>query len=217
MKLVSPSFEILSNTSQDAIIGQLKIVELAGRNCYKSEDKICEDSYNKIIAMLRLKKHESVLEHGNITVRFIGSRAFSHQLIRHRIAAYSQESQRYCNYSKGKFGNEITFIKPIKYDSWIDSAKARWTQACLDCESHYKDLLADGVHAEDARGVLTNDCKTEIVVTMNLRSWRHFFKMRSDKHAQAEIRFLAMGLLDEFYKLMPVIFEDLYQEFRSVE
>lgn len=214
MKIIKPSFEILSATTPDLVTNQLKIIELAGRNCYKSEDKICEGSYDKMIGMLRLKKHLSVLEHGNMTVRFIGSRAFSHQLVRHRIAAYSQESQRYCNYSKGKFGNEVTFIEPIDYDNWDEDIKETFELALRRSEEYYQTLVNQGLKAEDARGVLPNQAKTEVVVTMNLRTWMHFFSMRCDKHAQSEIRFLAKGLLKEFYKLMPVIFEELHEEFK---
>lgn len=210
MKMIKPSFEILSDAQ--AVVNQMLIIELAGRNCYKSEDKICDGSADKMIGMLRMKKHLSVLEHGNITVRMIGSRAMSHQLVRHRLASYSQESQRYCNYSKGKFGGEVTFIEPMGYSDWTNTQRSLFEGSLFDSEDHYKMLIDKGLKAEDARGVLPNQAKTEIVVTMNMRSWMHFFTMRCDKHAQAEIRFLAKGLLEEFYKLLPVIFEDLYKE-----
>lgn len=213
MKIVKPSFEILSGTSQDFIVDQLKIIELAGRNCYKSEDKICEGSHDKMIGMLRSKKHLSVLEHGNMTVRIIGSRGMSHQLVRHRIAAYSQESQRYCNYSKGKFDNEVVFVEPVGFDKWDEKVQESFNQGLLSAEKYYLELLDQGLKAEDARGVLPNQAKTEVVVTMNLRSWMHFFEMRCDKHAQTEIRFLAKGILKEFHKLMPVIFKELREKF----
>jgi len=214
MKVIKPSCEILFPKTKELATEILKVVELAGRNCYKSEDRICEGSHNKMIGMLRLKKHESVMEHGHITVRMIGSRAFTHQLVRHRLAAYSQESQRYCNYSKGKFGNEITFIEPEDFADWNVSQQKYWKKGCEDSEYNYQEMLQFGSKAEDARGVLPNACKTEIVVTMNLRSWRHFFKMRCDKHAQAEIRNLAKDLLVKMNDLMPIIFEDLYEEFK---
>ena len=214
MKVVKPSFEILFPKTKELATEILKVVELAGRNCYKSEDRICEGSHNKMIGMLRLKKHESVMEHGNITVRMIGSRAFTHQIVRHRIAAYSQESQRYCNYNKGKFGNEVTFIEPEGFDDWTPTQQKYWKKGCEEAEYNYQEMINFGTKAEDARGVLPNACKTEIVVTMNLRTWRHFFRMRCDKHAQAEIRNLAKGLLKEMNDLMPIIFEDLYEEFK---
>ena len=211
MRMIKPSFEILSDTQ--AVIDQMLIIELAGRNCYKSEDKICEGSADKMIGMLRMKKHLSVLEHGNITVRMIGSRAMSHQLVRHRLASYSQESQRYVNYSKEKHGKGIVFIEPIGYDSWEQSLQEKFFNALESSEIEYMDLIRRGMKAEDARGVLPNQTKTEVVVTMNVRSWMYFFTMRCDKHAQAEIRFIAKGLLVELHKLMPVIFEELYKEY----
>lgn len=217
MRIVKPSFEILSATNIEYVTEQLKIIELAGRNCYKSEDKICEGSHNKIIGMLRSKKHFSVLEHGNMTVRMIGSRAFSHQLVRHRIAAYSQESQRYCNYSKDKFGSGVTFIEPVPFDTWSKVLQDNFKVSLQLAEKCYLELLDQGMKAEDARGVLPNQCKTEVVVTMNLRSWMHFFSMRCDKHAQSEIRLIAKGLLSEFYTLMPVIFSDLYKKYIDVD
>lgn len=213
MNLIKPSFEILSNTGQDEIINQLKIIELAGRNCYKSENLITEDSYNKIIGMLRMKKHLSVLEHGNVTVRIIGSRAMTHQLVRHRLAAYSQESQRYVNYSKGKFGSEVTFVEPEGFDDWSTTQKLLFMDGLQEAEERYLELIKNGLKAEDARGLLPNATKTEIVCTMNLRSWMHFFEMRCDKHAQAEIRGIALRMLEEFYQLMPIIFNDLYNKY----
>lgn len=213
MRMIENSFEILSATTMDSVTEQLKVIELAGRNCYKSEDRICEGSHDKIIGMLRLKKHFSVLEHGNMTVRMIGSRAFSHQLVRHRLAAYSQESQRYVNYNKDKHNKEITFIKPVDFDDWEPAAQLLFEESLVDAESYYKLLTDNGVKAEDARGVLPNQTKTEIVVTMNLRSWMHFFEMRCDKHAQKEIRLIALGLLKEMNELMPVIFSDLKKKF----
>ena len=213
MKIIKPSVEVLFPPNKEIATMILKVVELAGRNCYKSEDRICEGSYNKMIGMLRTKKHESVMEHGNITVRMIGSRAFSHQLVRHRLAAYSQESQRYVNYSKDKFGGEITFIDPVDSDNWDKAVKVLFEKGLESAEKFYMQLIEDGLKAEDARGVLPNQTKTEVIVTMNLRSWRHFFKMRCDKHAQKEIRFLAKELLKQVTILMPVIFEDLYKEY----
>lgn len=217
MKLIDPSFEILSSTNVEFVTNQLKLIELAGRNCYKSEDKICDGSHDKMIGMLRMKKHLSVLEHGNMTVRMIGSRGFSHQLVRHRIAAYSQESQRYCSYNKDKFDKQITFIKPIGFDDWDTITKEVLLASLEESQTNYLELISLGLKAEDARNVLPNACKTEIVVTMNLRSWMHFFSMRCDKHAQDEIRFLAKGILKEFHELMPVIFKDLYEEYITEE
>jgi thymidylate synthase (FAD) len=213
MRVIKPSVEILFPKTKELATEILKVVELGGRNCYKSEDKICEGSYNKIIGMLRTLKHESVLEHGNISVRMIGSRAFTHQLIRHRLAAYSQESQRYVNYSKNKFNNEVTFIEPFGFEDRSPERQEHWKKSMEAAEKAYFEDIKLGGKAEQAREHLPNSCKTEIVVTMNLRAWRHFFKMRCDKHAQLEIRMIAKDLLAKMHDLMPVIFEDLAKEY----
>ena len=206
MKLIDPSIEILSPIDGKAI---MKLLEKAGRTCYKSEDLITDNSCDKFVGAILSKHHESVIEHVSITVKFIGSRSMSHQLVRHRIASYSQESQRYCNYTRNKFGGDIIFIKPIKYDGWDFNTQGLFDGALSIAETHYQELIAAGLQAQDARDVLPNACKTEVVATMNLRSWRHFFKMRTDVHAQDEIRFLANQLLAEFKKELPIIFGDL--------
>lgn len=215
MKIIKPSFEILSSTGEDIIKEQLKIIELAGRNCYKSEDRITEDSYTKMIGMLRSKKHLSVLEHGSLTVRIICSRATSHQLVRHRFTAVSQESQRYVNYSKGKHGSEITFIEPEDFDDWSDKQKLLFMDGLTEAESRYMELISNGLKPEDARGILPNSCKTELVITKNLRSWIDLFELRCDPHAQSEIRNLSLEMLDEFNKLMPVVFSDVHKKYHG--
>ena len=207
MKLIDPYIEIMSPIDGQAI---MKLLELAGRTCYKSEDLIKTDSCDRFVGAILSKHHESVIEHASITVKFIGSRAMSHQLVRHRIASYSQESQRYCNYTRDKFGGDIIFIKPRKYDGWSTDTQEVFDDALSVAESNYNYLVQDcKLQPQDARDVLPNACKTEVVVTMNLRSWRHFFKMRTDKHAQDEIRYLANLVLTEFKKELPVIFGDI--------
>lgn len=206
MKLISPSVEVLSPIDGKAILQHL---ELAGKVCWKSESGIKDDSCEIFLKTIIDKAHESVLEHYSLTVRFVCSRGCSHQLVRHRIAAYSQESTRYCNYSKGKFGGEIVFIKPIEHDTWDIAKQFQYGVALEDAERSYLKLTELGMRPEDARGVLPTDLKTEVVATMNMRSWRHFFKMRTDKHAQKEIRYLANELLSVFKEQIPIIFDDL--------
>ena len=206
MKLISPRVEILSPIDGKIILQHL---ELAGKVCWKSESGIKDDSCEIFLKTIIDKAHESVLEHYSLTVRFVCSRGCSHQLVRHRIAAYSQDSTRYCNYSKGKFGGEILFIKPNEYDSWDTQKQTFYDAALEDSEKSYLRLIELGMRPEDARGVLPTDLKTEVVTTMNMRSWRHFFKMRTDKHAQKEIRHLANELLTTFKTQIPIIFDDL--------
>lgn len=205
MKEIRPSFEIMDDIDGAKILQKL---ERCGRVCYKSEDKITEGSAEKFIGMILKSGHESVLEHEKLTVKFICDRGVTHEIVRHRIASYSQESTRYCNYSKDKFGNELTFIRPC---FWADDSEeyAVWKQAMEDIEKTYVKLISLGAKPEEARSVLPNSLKTEIVCTMNLREWRHFFRLRTAERAHPQIREISVALLDELKKRIPVIFDDI--------
>lgn len=205
MKEIRPSFEIMDDIDGAKILQKL---ERCGRVCYKSEDKITEDSAEKFIGMILKSGHESVLEHEKLTVKFICDRGVTHEIVRHRIASYSQESTRYCNYSKDKFGNELTFIRPCFWDD--DSEEyAVWKQAMEEIEKTYVKLISLGAKPEEARSILPNSLKTEIVCTMNLREWRHFFRLRTAERAHPQIREISVALLDELKKRIPVIFDDI--------
>lgn len=201
MKEIRPSFEIMDDIDGAEILQKL---ERCGRVCYKSEDKITEGSAEKFIGMILKSGHESVLEHEKLTVKFICDRGVTHEIVRHRIASYSQESTRYCNYSKDKFGNELTFIRPC---FWTDDSEeyAVWKQAMEEIEKTYVKLISLGAKPEEARSILPNSLKTEIVCTMNLREWRHFFRLRTAERAHPQIREISVALLDELKKRIPVI------------
>lgn len=225
MKAVFPRYEIYY---KDKINGEkvLENLELVARTCYKSEDYITESSKYNLIRNLIKNGHEAMLEHESITVKFICDRGISHELVRHRVASFAQESTRYCNYSKNKFNNEVTFISilgGIYYDKTIQkklkdhemtaeniyNILCEWQSACLDAEKHYMNLLKLGASPDIARSVLNNSTKTEIVVTANLREWRHFFILRTDISAHPQMRELTIGLLKDMNNLIPIIFEDL--------
>ena len=205
MKEIRPSFKIMDDIDGAKILQKL---ERCGRVCYKSEDKITEGSAEKFIGMILRSGHESVLEHEKLTVKFICDRGVTHEIVRHRIASYSQESTRYCNYSKDKFGNELTFIRPC---FWADDSEeyAVWKQAMEEIEKTYVKLISLGAKPEEARSILPNSLKTEIVCTMNLREWRHFFRLRTAERAHPQIREISVALLDELKKRIPVIFDDI--------
>ena len=205
MKEIRPSFEIMDDIDGAKILQKL---ERCGRVCYKSEDKITEGSAEKFIGMILKSGHESVLEHEKLTVKFICDRGVTHEIVRHRIASYSQESTRYCNYSKDNFGNELTFIRPC---FWADDSEeyAVWKQAMEEIEKTYVKLISLGAKPEEARSILPNSLKTEIVCTMNLREWRHFFRLRTAERAHPQIREISVALLDELKKRIPVIFDDI--------
>ena len=207
MRIISPSHEILFLPPPDEI---LKLIETAGRTCYKSEDRIGPDSAEPFIKRIVDSGHESVIEHGVCTVRFVCDRGVSHELVRHRLAAYSQESTRYANYAREKFGREITVIKPC---FWAEDSRlyAQWREAMEQAEIAYMQLLDQGAKAQEARSVLPNSLKTEVVMTANLREWRHVLKLRCSRPAHPQIRELMLPLLTEFKDRIPVLFDNLYQ------
>lgn len=204
MKIIKASYEILDKLNGQEILNK---IERCGRVCYKSEDKITEDSASKFVSNIIKSGHESVLEHFSFSVRFIVDRGVSHEIVRHRLASYSQESTRYCNYSGDKFGNEITVILPCY---WQDSGEeSRWIEACEQAEKNYFDLLEYGETPQEARSVLPNSLKTELIMTANLREWRHFLRLRTAVSAHPQIREVAVPLLHELQALVPVVFDDI--------
>lgn len=210
MKIIKPSFEILAS-----YIALETTIEQAGRVCYKSEDKTCDGSAAKFIDRIKSSHHDSVLEHGAITVKIICDRGVSHELVRHRIASFSQESTRYCNYSKNKFGSDITVVDiatGFSYDLSNDSHYKRymvWQQAMSNAEMSYMLMIEHGATAQEARSVLPNSLKTEVVITANPREWRHIFKMRTAKSAHPQMCEIMVPMLEKFKRIWPTIFGDL--------
>ncbi|MBD5405750.1 FAD-dependent thymidylate synthase [bacterium] len=205
VNIVKPKYEILTPINGDEI---LKLIELAGRTCYKSNDLITPDSAKGFVERIAKRGHESVIEHYNITVRFICNRGFTHELVRHRLAAYSQESTRYCNYTKDKFGSEITVIKPFEIEEGTKEFEL-WKSAMENAEKSYMAMMENSSKPENARGVLPIDIKTEIVITTNIREWKHIFELRTSKAAHPSMRELMIPLLKEFQSKIPVIFDNI--------
>lgn len=189
MVVLEPSVEILNKNLDGVAMAQL--IEEAGRTCYKSEDKITEDSYDKFIRGIIKRGHESVIEHSSITVRITTDRGVTHEIVRHRIASYSQESTRYCNYGTDKFGGGIAVIRPSTIPSGTPAYDV-WLDAMHSAEDKYMALLANGCTPQQARAVLPNSLKTEIVMTTNIREWRHFFALRCAPAAHPDMREVAL-------------------------
>jgi len=220
MILVKPSYKIVDyfpskfdyNWNCKSDYGSLECIEEIGRTCYKSEDRITPGSSKQFIQKLLELKHESVLEHSAMTVRFICDRGVSHELVRHRIASFSQESTRYCNYKSG-----VTFVIP----PWTNMIEGEyreskspslgdnlWFNSCLDSEDRYITLLTVSKWSpQQARSVLPNSLKTEIVITANFREWRHIFNLRCSEKAHPQMRELMIPLRDNCRRLIPVIFD----------
>lgn len=214
MKTINAHFSIIT---EESIIKNLpKLIEQAGRTCYQSSHRITETSAEPFVEMIIKRGHESVLEHGVITVRVITNRGVSHELVRHRIGSYSQESTRFCNYGS----NDVLFIDPrigFKYhkklsefpDDTKDYIANVMEESYAKSEESYKRLLEEGIPPEIARDVLPNGLKTDIVITYNLRQWREFFRQRTAEVAHPEMREITLPLLERFKELLPCVFSEL--------
>lgn len=211
MIIIKPSFEILTPLSMK----MLSFIDECGRTCYKS--RTTSSNPKKFVEKLIEREHLSVIEHISVSARVVCDRGVTHEIVRHRIASYSQESTRYCNYSKE---NHITFIVPCFFSGILagtytdfpgyelTSAEHIWFSAMLFAEQAYLSMTNSGCKPEEARSVLPNSLKTEIVITMNLREWRHFFRLRTASSAHPQMREIAVPMLEQFRKL-PVIFDNL--------
>ena len=212
MKIIEPSYKILTEISEGGI-KELQHIEKIGRVCYKSEDKITEDgeSAKNFVKMLIGRGHEAMIEHSSLSVKFIVDRGVSHELVRHRIASFAQESTRYCNYSKDKFDNGITFIRPLFFEEGTQNYN-EWVYAMGIAEQSYLQMLKDGATPQEARSVLPNSTKTEITITANYREWRAFFNLRTAKAAHPSMREVTIPLLKELKTKLPIIFDDIEVE-----
>ncbi|NPU84396.1 MAG: FAD-dependent thymidylate synthase [Syntrophaceae bacterium] len=218
MILMKPSHEILTTINSGEI---LQRIEAAGRTCYKSERKITTESAVPFVRSIIKNSHESVIEHESISVRFICDRGVTHELVRHRLAAFSQESTRYCDYVGKDEAPQVTFIIP----PWVEIAPGEyhtpdefstawnsdhyWAWAMLDAERYYATLRQHEWSPQSARAVLPNSLKTEIVMTSNLREWRHVLKLRTSAAAHPQMRELMMPLLLDLTMKIPVVFDDI--------
>lgn len=206
MLLIRPRYEILTPVNGPEI---LRFLERCGRVCYKSEENITLGSATRFCGKILQKNHLSVIEHVTVTVRFIVNRGVSHELVRHRIGSYSQESTRYCNYAK----KGVVYIIPpqLSYeDGWEpdenDSLSHPWLRALRTAEVEYLDLLKSGWTPQQARDVLPHALKTEIIATYNLREWQHVFALRCDKAAHPQMREVMLPLQRYFHVKLPELF-----------
>lgn len=208
MQAIKPYTQIYKDFDGQKV---LQKIEAAARTCYNSEGKIQEGSAAKLVAGLIKSGHEAMLEHASVTVKFVVDRGISHELVRHRLASFAQESTRYCNYSKDDFGSEITFIIP-DYLEYKSEGWNIWKESMKQAEDAYFKMLDFGLSPQQARAVLPNSLKTEVVMTANLREWRHFFKLRAlgtTGKPHPQMLEVAVPLLEDMKNLIPVVFDDL--------
>lgn len=213
VRIIPAGFEImrpqkLDDASRKAIYSA---IEQAGRVCYKTEYNISEESADDFCRKLIARGHEAMLEHASITVRFIVDRGISHEIVRHRVASFAQESTRYCNYSKNRFNGEITVVEPCFFGKGTSSYEI-WKSTCEACEKAYFDLLNIGELPQNARDVLPTSTKTEVVMTANIREWRHFFRLRAigtTGNPHPQMREVAFPLMRTLAGFLPALFGDL--------
>lgn len=211
MKVIKPYAEILTSIDEEKI---MRNIETAGRTCYKSDSVFTLESGRRFVKGLISSGHESVLEHEVISVCFVCDRGVSHELVRHRIASFSQESTRYCNYAKA---NEIIFIKPFFWEKGTQEYFV-WESLCQAAENSYLSLINSGSTPQKARTVLPNSLKTELVMTANLREWRLFFKLRAlglTGKPHPQMLELTVPLLSEFAECLPAVFGDLLGQLKD--
>ena len=211
MRVINAGYEIISDLNGAEI---LKHIERCARVCYKSEDRITDGSAEKMVAALIRSGHEAMLEHYSFTVKFICDRGIANELVRHRIASFAQESSRYCCYAKDKFGKELTFINPCFWEPDSDNY-ARWFHEMDEAEKTYLAMIEDGATPEQARDILPMSIKTEIVMTANLREWRHFLKLRAEGitgKPHPQMLEITIPFLNELKQKIPVVFDDIMSE-----
>lgn len=209
MKVVESNVEIV-NFNIDGI-SILKHIESLGRIAFKSEDKISDTSYIKFIQTILNKKHLSVLEHASISVIITCDRGISHELVRHRIASYTESSTRYCNFSNDKFGNEITCIMPsfLSRNNVNHEEIEEWYLAMQNAEKSYFKLINLGKKPQDARSVLPNSLKTDIAITTNLREWKYIMTLRSQPDCHPDMIVIMNMLIKKMKEYIPLVFDDI--------
>lgn len=205
VKIITPSVELLTPLDGEAI---LKHLELCARNCYKSEDKITSDSAHKMVRKLLEMGHEAMIEHFNLTAKITCDLGVYKDITRHRHVSYAIESTRYCNYSKGKFGNELSMIKPCHIQEGTAEYNL-WLQTMEMIEKNYNAMAALGCKPDQLRMLLPHSIKADVVMTANLREWRHIFKLRCAPAAHPSVQQVMKMLLKKLKAEIPVIFDDI--------
>jgi thymidylate synthase (FAD) len=205
MKIVTPEVHLLWITQEP-----IKTIERTARVCYRSEDKIVEGSAETFVKGIVDRGHHAMIEHAVASLHFICDRGVTHEIVRHRLASYAQESTRYCNYSKEKFGKQISVIKPPQL---TEEAEKIWSETCEMIDQNYQKLVTDlKIPAQIARSILPNCLKTEIIVTANFREWFHMFTLRTSPKAHPQMREVMIMALDILKKEAPTIFSDIVVE-----
>lgn len=205
MKIINHKVDIIYPSRVTEWVDEARKIEAAARTCYKSENYVSEDSWKSLIKKLKENNHGAMLEFGNFICRITTDRGVSHELVRHRLASYAQESTRYCNYGKNKFNNELTFIKPVEIDISKNEFKI-WKSAMEAAEESYLTMIEEKVKPENARSVLPISLKTEVVMKCNWRELLHMLDLRTSAAAHPDIRYVMNMIKDVFMENIPELF-----------
>jgi len=205
MKIINHKVDIIYPSRSTEWVNEARKIEAAARTCYKSENYVSEDSWKSLIKKLKENNHGAMLEFGNFICRITTDRGVSHELVRHRLASYAQESTRYCNYGKNKFNNEVTFIKPVEIDISKNEFKI-WKSAMEAAEESYLTMIEEKVKPENARSVLPISLKTEVVMKCNWRELLHMLDLRTSAAAHPDIRYVMNMIKDVFMENIPELF-----------
>lgn len=205
MKIINHKVDIIYPSRVTEWVNEARKIEAAARTCYKSENYVSEDSWKSLIKKLKENNHGAMLEFGNFICRITTDRGVSHELVRHRLASYAQESTRYCNYGKNKFNNELTFIKPVEIDISKNEFKI-WKSAMEAAEESYLTMIEEKVKPENARSVLPISLKTEVVMKCNWRELFHMLDLRTSAAAHPDIRYVMNMIKDVFMENIPELF-----------
>jgi len=206
MNIIKHTVEIIYPGTQEDWIKEAKLIELAARNCYKSENRITLDSWKNFVKMLREKEHDAMLEFANITIKIATDRGVTHELVRHRLASYAQESTRYCNYSKEKFSGELTVVEPIDWGKYSEEQKECWMAGMQSAEKYYFKAIELGLKPDIARSFLPHAVKADIIMKCNWRELLHILKVRTTEKAHPNIRKIFNDIKEICQQCMPEIF-----------
>lgn len=204
MKIIEPKIEV-ENVDYNQI---MKNLERACRTCYRSEDKVTEESYKTLLKNCVNRGHESILEHEKVTIRMVCDIGVYKDLTRHRHASFSIESTRYCNYGKDKFENQIKYIKPVNIEEGTE-LYAEWKKSLEEIEKHYIKMAELGATPDQMRMILPHSTAALVTMTANIREWKHILSLRCTKHAHPAVEQVMIPLLIKFKEEMPEIFENI--------
>lgn len=205
VRIVEPSYEVWTPLDGDYI---LKFIEKCARNCYKSEGAIEQGSAQRMVRKLIDLGHTAMLEHYNITVKITCDLGVYKDITRHRHVSYAIESTRYCNYYKDKFGSELTIVRPFHIEPESEMYNA-WYKGVCEIEKQYMEMCKLGAKADQARMLLPHSVKADVVMTANIREWRHIFNLRTAPAAHPSVQQIMKQVLAEFRKNIPVLFDDV--------